>query len=34
MVFEKGLIAEKGTYDELISLKGNFYKLEKGLEFI
>lgn len=34
MVFEKGVIAEKGTYDELISLKGHFYKLEKGLEFV
>lgn len=34
MVFEKGMIAETGTYEELISLKGHFYKLEKGLEFV
>jgi ATP-binding cassette subfamily B (MDR/TAP) protein 1 len=31
MVFEKGVIAEKGTYEELVALKGHFYKLEKGL---
>lgn len=34
MVFEKGKIVERGTYEELIRLRGHFYKLEKGLEFI
>ncbi len=27
MVFEKGIIAEKGTYEELIAIKGKFFKL-------
>jgi ABC-type multidrug transport system fused ATPase/permease subunit len=31
MVFEKGHIVERGTYDQLMSTKGHFYKLEKGL---
>lgn len=34
MVFSKGHIVEQGTYSELIAKKGNFYNLEKGLEFI
>ena len=34
MVFEKGAIVEKGTYEELIDLKGMFYKLEKGIQFV
>ena len=29
-MFEKGTVAEKGTYKELISKKGPFYKLNKS----
>ena len=29
-VFEDGKIMEKGRYDELIALKGFFYRLERG----
>ncbi len=31
VVFEKGKIVEKGTYSELINLRGNLYRLDKGL---
>lgn len=34
MVFEKGAIAEMGTYEQLVSIKGTFFKLERGLEFV
>jgi hypothetical protein len=32
MVFEKGIIAEKGTYEELIAMKGKFFKQSKRLD--
>ena len=34
MVFHMGNIVESGTYDDLMSHKGYFYKLEKGLEIL
>ena len=34
MVFQKGEVVEQGTFDELMRLKGKFYRLEQGLEFI
>ena len=33
-VFRRGEIVEQGSFDELIAMKGMFYKLEKGLEYI
>ena len=33
-VFEKGKIVEKGNYNELVSMKGYFYKLERGIAFV
>ena len=33
-VFGKGEILEKGNYDTLVSKKGYFYKLERGIEFV
>ena len=32
-VFDKGRVVETGSYDDLISKKGYFYNLEKGIEF-
>ena len=34
MVFQDGTIVESGKFDELMSRKGYFYNLEKGLQFI
>ena len=31
MVFERGSIVETGTYNELMGMRGQFYRLEKGL---
>ena len=31
LLFDTGNIAERGTYQELIEMKGRFYKLEKGI---
>lgn len=33
-VFEKGEIVERGTYEELLKLKGFFYNLERGTQFV
>lgn len=33
-VFQRGQIVEEGRYNELMSQKGYFHKIEKGLEFI
>lgn len=30
-VFDKGCIVEEGTYDELLDLRGFFFKLANGL---
>ncbi len=30
-VFGKGEIIEEGAYDQLVSQKGYFYKIEKGI---
>lgn len=32
-VFDKGRVAEEGSYDGLMAKKGYFYNLEKGVEF-
>lgn len=34
LVFEKGQIAERGTYEELIAKKGFFFNLERGTQFV
>ena len=31
LLFDTGKIAERGTYQELVDMKGRFYKLEKGI---
>jgi len=31
LLFDAGQIAERGTYQELVDMKGRFYKLEKGI---
>jgi ABC-type multidrug transport system fused ATPase/permease subunit len=33
-VFEKGEIVERGTYSSLLDLKGFFYNLERGTQFV
>lgn len=32
-LFDKGRVAEAGSYEELMAKKGYFYNLEKGIEF-
>lgn len=31
LVFDHGVVAERGKYDDLVKAKGLFHKLEKGL---
>ena len=33
-VFEKGQIVEQGNYEELVGMRGYFYNLERGTEFV
>ena len=33
-VFEKGKIVEQGNYSSLVQLRGYFYNLERGTEFV
>lgn len=33
-VFEKGKIVESGDFNQLMSMKGAFYKIEKGINFV
>jgi ATP-binding cassette subfamily B (MDR/TAP) protein 1 len=31
LLFDRGVVAERGTYESLIKAQGMFYKLEKGI---
>jgi ATP-binding cassette subfamily B (MDR/TAP) protein 1 len=31
LLFDRGVVAERGTYEELVKAQGMFYKLEKGI---
>jgi len=31
LLFDRGVVAERGTYEVLIEAQGMFYKLEKGI---
>lgn len=33
-MFDKGYVAEKGRYEELVAKKGYFYNLERGTDFL
>ncbi len=33
-IFEKGIIVERGKYAELVAMKGHFYNLERGADFL
>lgn len=32
-VFDKGRVAESGSYEDLMRKRGYFYNLERGIEF-